>query len=165
MYKGISREEIYPYVLLEERDLPAEEQTTWYIRPQTVRTQNVEMAGYIAGRQKTPESRAAHTTKVDRSSFLRFMAYIENFEYYEESTPRARIDDEADLIRAFNELDPKTAAELSDASRDPYTLREGTKKGSPSSSGHPSYEKTHGEGATTAGSAKIEKEKPPAGTA
>lgn len=157
VYQGVSSQEIYKYILEGERDLPIEEATVWHIRPQTVRSQNTEMAGYMAGRQKTPSARAAHATKVDRSSFLRFMAGVERFQYYGESEPRALIEDEADLIRVFNELDPNTAAELANASRDPFLLREGQKKESPSSSGPHSQEKTAGEGDTTARNASTEK--------
>lgn len=165
VYKGVSVDEVYPYVLEAERDLPIEEATVWHIRPQTVRTQNVEMAGYLAGKQKTIEARAAHATKIDRGSFLRFMARIERFHFYGEDEPRRVVEAEEDLIKAFNQIDPNALAELQNASRDPYLLREGLKKESPSSSGHPSSEKKVGEGGMTASPATAEERDRPENTA
>jgi len=156
VYRGISTEEVYPYVLEAERELPIDEATVWHIRPQTVRTQNKEMAGYLSGKQKDPDAKAAHTTKVDRASFLRFMAFIERFQFYGEDNIVAKVEDEDGLIRVFNQLDPNSAAELSNASRDPYVLRAGQRKESPSSSGRPSPEKIAEEGVTIARDANIE---------
>lgn len=156
VYEGVSIEEVYPYVLEAERELPIEKATVWHIRPQTVRTQNKEMAGYLAGKQKTPEAKAAHTTKVDRASFLRFMSHIERFKFYGEKEIQERVEDQEDLIRAFNQLDPNTASELSNASRDPFILREGQRKESPSLSGRPSPGKVAEEGGMTARDASID---------
>jgi hypothetical protein len=86
-------------------------------------------------------------TKQDLTRFLSCVAWVRNFWFVGESEPRPFVEDEEMIKRSFNEIDYNSMTELTTAAHDIFSLREGEKKESSSSSGAVSN------GSTAAGSA------------
>ncbi len=155
VYKGISQEDVYEYVLEGERDSDEEIKTVWGIRPQGVAGGNISLARVVkAHGRRNIDDAAAETTKANRSEFLRMLAYVRNYQFAGTSEVVGLVEGEEDLLRIFRELDITTFLELSQAAKDVFRLRSGEKNGSSSSSGPPSPAKTQAGDATIAGGAR-----------
>lgn len=141
MYTGIKGDETYAYVLLGDRE--SESPTVWGLRPQKVYKGNRNLTGFMKSQGKrTDDAVAAAMTKQDKNQFLDIVAWVRNFCFAEEGKPRKVIETEEELAKVFNELDINSYSELMNASRDIFSLKEGEKKESSSSSGAASKEST-----------------------
>jgi hypothetical protein len=146
MYREISGDEVFPYILRGERD--SELPTVWGLRPQKVRQGNRNFTGYMKAQGKhTDDAMAAAMTKQDLTRFLSCVAWVRNFWFKDEPAPRAVVEDEETLKRIFNGLDYNSMTELTTAAHDVFSLREGEKKELTSSS------RAVSNGSTAAGSA------------
>lgn len=140
MYQGIDPEEAQPYTL--RRDDP-ENPTIWWLKPQSVQKGNRHLAGYNdAYSKKTLDSIARKTTQEDLAQFLDTVPRIENFIYRGDEVPTVEIVEKAHLQKVFYQLDISSFNELMNASRDIFELTESEKKGSGSSYGQDSEEKS-----------------------
>lgn len=133
MYKGISRKDSFP-VTLDDDEGPVF--TYYWLRPQTVRSGNKPLAAYMqAHSKKDVATIAKKTTVTDLNQWLDTVEKIENFCFHDEEDPRELIEDYEELKTVFYEHDINAFNELMNKSRNIFTLTEGEKKGSRSSSG------------------------------
>jgi len=154
MYKGISRKDSFP-VTLDDDEGPVF--TTYWLRPQTVSAGNKGLAAYTqAHGKKDIKTIARKHTATDLDQWLDTIEKIEFFEFHEEDTPRELIEDHEDLKKAFYEHDINAFNELMNKSRNIFSLTEGSKKGSSSSSGPGSSGRSQPGSASTATSASEE---------
>ena len=149
VYKGLSEDDVFEYVLESERETEGPK-TIWGLRPQGVASGNQSLARIVKahGRRNIDES-ASEQTKANRREFLKMLAYVKNFVFSGETEITALIDDPKGIDRIFGQIDISTFLELANASKDIYTLRQGEKNGSGSSYGLPSGEKIPGGNDTT----------------
>jgi len=144
-------EDIIPYVLERERDLPEDQQTVFWFHPQTIDVGNRSIAGYArAGRKKTDEAVARGHTRVDYDLWRQLIVKVERFRFHGEEEITEVIEDEKRLMIICRELGVADYNEIMGATRDTTLLDGAGKKGLSSSSGSPSSGATPTESDSTA---------------
>jgi len=160
VFKGINPDDIFEYVLEGEKDSEGVK-TIWGLRSQGVASGNQSLARIVkAHGKRNIEESAEEQTKANRREFLKVVAFVKNFLFSGDSEPTPVVDDEKGILQVFKEIDISTFLELSNASKDIFTLRQGEKNGSNSSSGQPLPGRIPAVNVTTAGDAKSSEDAP-----
>ena len=157
MARGISRKELYPYVLESDRGLPEDQQTVFWMRPKTGHDANQQTKIYLrAYVEKDNGMRDLNVKEADKADILNFQnvcEQIENFafpeDYYEEHDSLKKsavkvkvvegneefevlytplIEDRAMIGEVFRCLDSESIRELTAVSNSVSKLKEGQKK-------------------------------------
>jgi alkyl hydroperoxide reductase subunit AhpF len=135
MYKGIRRGDISPYILKDEHTrMPIDDgkpkeanelPTIWLLRAQNTEAGNRNIVAYTKARsQEADDAIAALWTNADLNQFLDAVAGVRNFCFRDEETPRKLIEAPEELKRVFAESDMNIVAELLNASKSGFALRE-----------------------------------------
>uniref|UniRef100_A0A6M3XJS8 Uncharacterized protein n=1 Tax=viral metagenome TaxID=1070528 RepID=A0A6M3XJS8_9ZZZZ len=155
--RGISTKELFPYILEDDRGLPSEQQTIFYIKPKTGHEANIQTKVYLkAFREKDNGIRDLIVKDADIADLTNFKATvkkIENFafpdDYYEdhpqvkEKAKPVKIHEDGQELKILfvkeitsedmigdvcRTLDNDSLREIYDVSRSVSKLREGQKK-------------------------------------
>lgn len=154
MIVGIGKDDVYAYVLEEDRQLPSEQQTVFYIKPKTGEDANKQTKEYLRSlRNKddgTTEMDVDKANKADIANFKISVKKVENYafpqKWYEEREGLRKgakevelddgtkvfvtpvIDDDYMLAEVQKTLSRKHLKEISEASESVSKLKEGQKK-------------------------------------
>jgi hypothetical protein len=143
MYKGVKNSPPIPYILAKDnRDWDPKEgdpklrPAVWMIVPQTMRTGNRNLAGYLRSQGKATDDAVAEAyTKQDLNQFLNAVKEVYFYTFSDGDSPVEHIDTPEGMQKVFFDMDFDAATELMNSSKNIFALREGEKNALSSLSG------------------------------